>query len=251
MPKRTQRSTTKKIRKTKRVLNWGAIFWMLLFVNLGVAVFFSQATSVQYVRVTGCNLSDQLRVRKIIQPVKGVPYIQVKTIGIESEILENPEIRSARLLTNILGRAVLKIELHTPIAKIKDSKNLFLSEDGTVFRSDRSLVSRLQIVLPKNSNIMNASFVGGWEARMVAQFCKKLPKIISKKMWDVKINTRGVISLIDKNNSKIIFGSAENLEDKFDQLEKILSKRPKCLESFKELNLTVPKHPVYIPINSR
>ncbi len=229
--------------RRKRKPRYGAIFSTLFLLNSIAGLVCSPLTSATKVRVEGASTEDYQRLAAELQRLRGLPCLQSPTALIESRILMNPELETVAFRQNLFGRGLLTIHLRTPVAMLASTKNSFLSDRGRMFKSRRHLSVPCMIRLPTDAMAPNLSLVGNYEFGRLAKLCSDLTRKFPKNVWSVEVDNGGKIGLNNGQAGKIMFGSTVALDEKLDQLGKILSDRPRFLSEVRELNLMAPSNP--------
>lgn len=243
-------SRPKRRAKVRRRPNWAPLIVLTLFLNLALAYLYSPLTSIRRVRVLGAAPYDQLRISRHLQLLGGVAAAQAPADQVESLLLANEEVQAAKIYRNPFGSALLELRLRRPVAGLANLRGRFLAEDGEVFSSPAEAPGLPWIVLDAGAGSLNLSLAGAYEVRRLATLCAMLRKLPSKSPWTVQVGGAGMLSLSSGAAGKVVLGSARNLDEKIRVLARILGEKPQILESVRELNITYPSAPVFVPLNS-
>lgn len=206
---------TRRVKKVRRIVKWKPVLWLFVVINVFIGILYSPITSVRRIRVVGANPYDHDRIIQHLQIVRKVPYVKIDCRRIETLILANDEIKDASVRLNPFGRGYMRIIPRQAVAKISNTPLLYLCEDGFLFRSRTCSAGRLAVRLVPVLGKLNMGFGGYWEARRVADLCKKFAKIMPFGAWNVEVDTRGVICLNSSSGTKIILGSGSDLDEKY------------------------------------
>jgi len=236
-------------RKAKRSLDPAKVLWPLLIVNLLVGAWVSPITALGRVRVRGVSEDDRSWVRKVLQDMRDVPYSRSRPQQVERRLLGVAHLRSASLRTNIFGSGLLVVRYHVPVARLADSPQTFLSDEGVLFNgSSHPVVELPTLLLPADALRPSAAVVGAWRAREVAWLCGHLPKALPPNEAVVEVESNGVLCLKTPAPGRIRLGDAQDLDQKLGVVERFLLEQPDLLSKVEELNVTSPQHPVRIPL---
>ena len=216
--------------------------WTLFVVNVAVGVWASPLTAVRRVRVIGAPPSAQARIEQTIQTLKGRPLVRVNWTALRYRLGLSSDVLSVSVLPNIFGRAVVKVGLRAPVAKIANSE-LFLDKTGTVFTTSNEPVGLPILQPPPRAFATNTMVVGSWECGLLAQLCQILVAQMPNVEWNVAVSDLGVISLQAESGAEVVMGSSNDLPQKVEKLKTLLEEKPDLLKRVRQLNLTSPDTP--------
>lgn len=250
MPARRKRKTTRKKTAPLRLpkLPLGPTLWTLAVLNLIAGMLWSPLTAVTKVRVVGVPAGDRERVQTLLEDLEAVPAMRVRAVAVESRVLQEPALRTAKYRQNIFGRGLLAVESRRPVARLAGSDSVALSDDGRLFVPFSSTDHLPQLALPETALAPSASIYGSWESLRVADLCQELLRSVPEVDWTVRLDTRGVISLKGPSPGTVVLGSTRELDLKLERLEQVMQSSPGFLAQVKELNLTDPENPAMIPL---
>lgn len=221
--------------------------WAALVVVVVTGMLWSPITAVRTVRVVGAREEDRSAIASALQSLSGVPCAMVVARRVESLVQASDGVRKATLARNPFGSALLRVESHQPVARLDARRPIFLSREGVVFTM-RAHPGRLPIVkAPIEAANANLTLVGSWQPRLVADLCMQVPRDLQTDALGIELDRRGVVTLQPEGKCRIVLGSPTDLPRKLERLRDILKTRPLFLATIKELNLTAPDNPVYVP----
>lgn len=227
-------------KRTKSIPNWTVWLSALTVANVLFGLWFSSSTSLQKVKIQGATVDDEPRITKELQHVAGVPAWQVRVLSLVSAMNANPEVFSATAQTNIFGRGLIQIKLKEPVAVIGEDPSVALALDGSSFVTKRPLDDLPGLVIDPAFTESTFALTGGWESERIAWTAKQIATKVKKTAWLLSINARGVLSLKENARGEVIFGTTENIAQKFGKFEQALLQEPKLLDQVSELNVSSP-----------
>ena len=233
----------KKLRGRKR-LNWGAIFVLLLIVNVIYAGFNSKITAIRSINLDGVRNSERLRLNRISEDMKGIPALKV-----DPRIVENPFMNESRILEadfrrNIFGIARLILKYRRPVASIAGSKQTYLDENGVVFVDPEEKGIYPIILLQSKIKVTVFALSGVINFREIAELAKitetNLPGTLTGgKPVEIEVQETGGLCL-NISDGIVELGSYEQMPLKIKNLKKALEDNPNLLVENKVINLMVP-----------
>ncbi len=231
--------------RTRRPFPLSAVLWTLVVVNVTVGLFVSPLTSLRKVRVLGAAASDQTRIESEIQRWRDVPVLRLGQDWAQYRLENNSEVKSSTLDKNVLGRAVVRIQLRQPVARFVNTR-LYLDESGFPFRSERAFGGLPSLMPPPGTFDTSLTLAGGWESGPVARMCQELSVQVPNVDWKVEVDDRGVISLMSNSGAEVVMGSSDSLPQKVEKLKALLLAKPDLLEKVRRLVLTAPEAPMVV-----
>lgn len=233
----------RKKRKARAKIRWPRLLGLLLAANVAAGLTFSPITSVARVRVVGVPNSDQRRVEGVLRKLRDIPCARVNVPSVESLVLSNPAVKSAKLSHNIFRQAVLEVVYLRPVASIIGDPGLALSTDGIVYRTNQTTEGLARIELPGQSDSPIVAFCSGWECQTLAQIAKRINKDKALRNMAIEVYSKGLVCLNNRQGARVILGPTERLDEKFDKLQELLQEHPDLLLQAKEINLVSPSKP--------
>lgn len=234
-------------KRVKRRIAWAPVLWLVLAGNVVAGIMYSQLTSIRDVRVVGVKPAYEPYVRSILRKDEGRPALQVDPNLIESSILASSAVREASFARNILGRATLIVRYREPVARFESDKNLYLDEEGFVFKSVEKHGDLPTLDIYREALQPTLSFAGRWPTRRIAQLAKASAKYDFGPRSKVEVQANGAVSLITDSKVTIRLGSPYSLEAKLQKLDELMASYPDLLERASSIQLTAPEHPKWTP----
>ena len=164
--------------------------------------------------------------------------------NIESKLCSHPAVNSAEVYFNNNGDLELEINKRTPIARFVSQvpeKNFYIDKSGFLMPLSSTYVCRLPVFsgninFPENLNLFKLDTL---HKLPIFQKIFKMSKIINNDSFlksqivQIHINNNGYFELIPRiGNQRILFGLAENMENKFKKIKLFYTNGPQI----KELN---------------
>lgn len=233
-------------RKRKKTRpNWGPILWLALGVNLAAGLMLSPATAVSRVRVEGATPgeTETARLTEALQKVSDQPALRAKTWTALEEVYRRPDVKTASLTVNLLGRGLLKVSYYEPVAVLTANPNLALSSEGTIVpnRSGTGDLPRVQLF----ADALNpqVTLTGGWEGKPIADVCRRA-RAAQLTNITVEVTQNGAVSLRLGSEARVVLGLPDKLDAKFERLAQVRAQDERILTGGTELVLIAPDRPV-------
>jgi hypothetical protein len=236
-------------RRRKRTINWGPVLVLATLINLVAGALYSPLTSPRILRVEGVPTEDQNRVKSILSRAEGIAYKSVPTRELESDILNNPAVKTVQLSHNLFGRARLKAEYRQPVAKIVGPAKLYFDIEGVLFRTEQNYPNLRSVDVEPSMIAPNLSLSLSWPAAQIADFVTKLNNIDAVDGKTLYLDARGRLWLNGGGPGRVDLGGTDALNEKLSQLNSLLVERPNLLKEVKSLSLTDPRRPAIIPLS--
>lgn len=236
-------------RRRKRAINWGPVLLLGILINLIAGALYSPLTSPRIIRVEGVPPEDQGRVMGILTGAEGIAFQSVPKKAIESDILNNPAVKTVQLRHNLFGRARLSADYREPVAKIVGPAKLFFDIEGVLFRTERNVPNLRNVDVEPSMIAPNLSFSLSWPAAQIADFVTKLDNIDAVDGKTLYLDARGRLWLNGGGPGRVDLGGTDALNEKLSQLNSLLVERPNLLKEVKSLSLTDPRRPAIIPLS--
>lgn len=234
-------------RKAKPAFPWSQVVWTLLVANVVAGLLVSPATAIRRVRIENATEEQSVAVENAIRKLAGVPFLRANLNESMSKIEGMPSVRAAASSANLFGRAVIRIQQRTPVARVFHQSSLALGADGVIFSYpdlDKSLPT---VKVPAVALNASTTPSGSWPADSVAQVCKLIQESLPPAPWVVAVEPSGEVILRSESNTPILLGAGKQWEKKITRLRQILSEKPELLDKISELNLVSPDNPAYRP----
>ena len=227
---------------------WGTVLVALLLANLAVGAWLSPITSIRTLRIEGVSEARRGTYVRYAQLLQGRPALNVSPREFESTVLKDPAVENASFRRSPFGSANLRVFYRRHIARITGSRGTVLSSDGVLFKVDVANLNIPTLELHPSSLGPSLTLLGPWPGKDIARLIQGLPPKLSEKGLKVVVDSEGTVCLNITQAARIVWGSADRLEEKLKALESLLSERPNLLENVKELNLTEPSRPAFKPL---
>lgn len=241
--KRKRRSPSKSRAKPKVRL----VLWLLLLANVAAGIVWSPVTSVRRVRVIGAREHDRQRLTDIAATLRDIPCAAVNRPLLETRVLSEGDVRRAELSRNPFGRATLLVGYRRPVARLDAKPEILLSNEGVLYRSRRVVAGLPVLRLPLETLEPSATLAGLWEPGRVAELCARASEFGPVEKTVIDVESTGRLCLNMGSGARIEFGSSEKLDDKLDEVHRILRAHPTLLEEGFGVNVTAPSKPVVVP----
>jgi len=152
----------------------------------------------------------------------------------EKRLLENPMIKKAEVYVSIDGVLGVKIEQRNPVARVVGSPDFYLDEDAKNMPLSPVYAARVPIV----------TGVSEKQYEEVVKLVKHINQddFMKEFVVGLEVASKGEINLIiRKNNFKVLFGKASNIENKFQKFKAFykLTKQDSLLKSYSLVNLSI------------
>ena len=233
--------------KTKRVrLRPGPFIVLGLMASLVAGALYSPLTAVRKVRVEGAPEADRARLETLLQKLRGVPCAQVNARFLESEALQNPELRSASLSRTPFGSAVLTVRQRVAVARLDKHQGTGLTEDGVLYPSSTSLEGLPTVILPPDYRFIGLTLGNGWRVTDVAHLAVLVRVIESERPVEIDLDKGGRVCL-NIDTGRVDLGACEGLDAKVARLLSILRERPDLFQTVQKLILVNIDNPAYVP----
>lgn len=244
-------------RKRRRVRrNWNAkgILWILVIVNIGLGIGLSSVTGLRSVEVSGANSNQIPDIEKRLQVFRLVPWVQQSRAAMATAILADNRIASASVVSNIFGRGKVVVTNRVPVAKvfreIKEGQTqpnweTYLDSNGVLYRGDSSEEVMPQLKLPLSTNQVNLSIGAAWPLPSVAKVVTRVSTVLSELPSTLVLDDQSVLSLEVAAGPKIILGTDDDLDRKFEVLERAFRDDADRMKRVKVVNVSAPDRPTY------
>lgn len=236
-------------RRSGRAYRPHGFFAVGLVVNVAAGLFFSPMTAITRVRVLGAEPFDRPRLEGLLTAYAGKPVASITPRVVESGVEEAPEVRDVDFTRNWFGRAQLKITYRKPVAKISGTKALYLSDEGVTYTSRQRIPPLPSAELPESANSAALTYAIEAPLQPLGELCAHIPAPIDTTSVTALYHPeKGLCLNTGESSALVIFGPAENLDEKIAGLSKILQDNPNILRENLELNLIVPERATRTPL---
>lgn len=171
----------------------------------------------------------------LIQNNDSVTSIAKETLVLEemeSRLLEHPMVREAQVFVTVDGKLGAKIEQRNPVARVADSPNYYLDEDGKKMPLSKVYAARVPLITGTSNN----------------NFTELTPLLL--KLRDDEFMSQSVVGLhrnrdgtvvfqMRKQDFKVFFGAVEDMDRKFQNYKAFFQKARKDqkLTGYSKVNL--------------
>lgn len=218
----TRRSRQRFARRqwARRWLAWKyvvAVVLLVVFVGGGIwTVFFSSVLAVQSVEVTGAETLNAEEVRAVAAVPDGRPLARIDLGAIESRVESLAVVKSADVSRKWPDQVLIAIEERVAIAVVEIGGQLRgMDASGVVFRDYRSAPAGLPRVETTSGTDADA-------LQEAAKVIAALPSALSARVDHVVVVSVDQISLVLRDGRIVVWGSAEQSEEKARVLEALL-----------------------------
>lgn len=234
-------------KKAKRRMAWAPVLWIGFAINVACGILYSRLTALRDVRVVGVQPAYEKYVRSIVTKHEGKPALQIDPNLVESDVMASSAVKEAVFARNILGRATLTVRYRVPVARFESDPNLFLDEDGAVFRSVQEFENLPTLDIFADALEPTLSLSGRWPARRIANLAKAATKYDFGPRSKVEVQATGAVSLITDSAVTIRLGSPYSLESKLQKLDVLMASYPDLFSRAASIQLTAPEYPKWTP----
>lgn len=204
----------------RRWLTWRPVVALLLVIALlagGIwLVFFSSVLAVESVDVEGTRTLDEAEVRAVAAVPEGEPLARVDLDSIRARVQALAVVRSAEVTREWPDGVLITVEERVAIAVVEIGGRIRgMDADGVVFRDYATAPPGLPRVRTSTETRTDALQEA---ARVVAA----LPTGISRRVDHVSVATIDQIELVLRDGRTVMWGSAEDSEQKAAVLVRLL-----------------------------
>lgn len=183
-----------------------AVIWLAWF-SPWLAVSQVQVSVSSAPEAAGPLTADEVRAVADVQ--SGVPLLRVPTAEIEARVTALPQVASATVTRAWPDTIVIDVVRRAPVALVATTGGYeVVDATGAVIRTVPAVVDGVPVV--------RASGAGVEAAIAVA---RDLPEAIRRKVVTVEASTRNNVTLVLRNGSQVMWGSAEDPEFKAEVLQ--------------------------------
>jgi cell division protein FtsQ len=173
-----------------------ALGW-LLFFSPWLAVTQVQVTVSASPEVAGPLTADEVRAVAAVET--GVPLLRVDTDAIEQRVTALPQVASATVSRSWPDAIVIDVVRRAPVALVATGSGYDVVDAmGAVIRSTTVIEEGVPVVRATGDGLAAAVVV-----------TSELPEEIRRRVVGVEASTRNDVTLILKNGSEVMWGSAE------------------------------------------
>lgn len=234
----TVRIAQQDFRKRRSAGRWRRVrSYVLVVLVLGLvaaaawAVYFSSLVTARDVDVTGTRALGDARVERAAEVPTGTPLARVDLDAIRARVESIASVRAAEVSRSWPHTVHIDVTERTPIAVVDRGDGLqALDAEGVLFGSYETRPRRLPLVRTEPDTAAEALV----EA---ARVIDALPQRVAARVVTLEVASIDKIQLVLGNDRRVLWGSAEDSEQKAEVLA-VLLKRPG-----QQLDVSVPGRP--------
>lgn len=217
-----------------------------MVINVVLGLCLSPLTAIRTVRVDGAPSWDQPRIARILTRLEGVPCALVPRASLESQVLSLPEMRSAHLDRNPLGRAVLHVGYRQAVARLADRRDVGISIEGVIYPSRHLPPDLPTVSLDPGLLRPELGIAVTWPVVAVARLAVRSREISGGKPVSIELG-KGSSLCLNMEAGQVNFGSCDDMDAKLAAVIKRLNEDPAYWSKYKVLNVAVASSPSAIP----
>lgn len=233
----------------RRKLNLGPVLWTATVLNVIAGLALSPITSAAKVRVVGALPTDRDRIRSAVQAVKGKPALRGGAERTLEELYRRPDLRVADWSQNLFRRGLLVLTYDRPIAVLRGQKNTILTSRGQVTQTREHIEDLPEIEFFAAALQPSGSLGSAVEFVKVADVCSRASTLGIGKLW-ISVQENGGVCLNSGETGRVMLGSPDELDAKFEKLQGLLATQPGVLSEQKEIVLLAPAKAVVRPLGN-
>lgn len=198
----------------------GIALLVVVLVAVGVwLVYFSSVFAIKGVDIEGNSFLADEQVQRAAAVPTGKPLARADIDGVRDRIEDLPAVKSADVSREWPDRLLVRVEERVAIAVVERGGTWRgIDEEGFAFRSYQALPGRLPLIKVDDDTVDEAVAEG---ALVVAS----LPHTVARKVEHVELHTVDQISLRLRDGRTIVWGSAENSQDKATVIAHLLKQK--------------------------
>jgi hypothetical protein len=219
------------------------VLWLLTTANILLGLAFSPITSAAKVRVVGALPSDQERIKNAVQAVKNKPALRGGAEKALEEIYRRPDLRSAKWSQNLFRRGLLELKYDRPVALLKGTTNTILTNTGQIAQTAEPIDGLPELALFPEALEPAAAFGSPYRGMKVADVCSRASSLEIANLW-ISVQANGAVCLNSGTTGRVLLGSPDSLDEKFEKLQSFLTQDPELLGKGNEIVLMVASRAV-------
>jgi cell division protein FtsQ len=240
---RTASRTRRRFARRQWARRWLSLRYLLalllLLATAGTAVyllFFSATTQVTRVEVVGNDLLSDGRVREIADVPLGEQLALVDLGRADARVGSLAEVRSVDVTRTWPDTVRIQVTERTAVAVVELAGRLRgLDADGVVFREYQRVPQGMPRIRP-------GSAAGTDALREAATVVSALPDDLATRVDHVEVTTIDQITLVMRDQRRVLWGSAEESELKAQVVDRLLA-----AQQASYYDVSVPGNPTYRP----
>ncbi len=231
----------------RRRLNWGPVLVMLTVANIAVGLAYSPITSATRVRVEGAYASDKDRIAEAVQLIRRKPALRSGAQPMIEQIYRRPDIRDVTFGQNLFRRGLVKVRYFAPVAQVVNMPRTILTAQGSICQTLEPIEGLPRLSWTPGGPTPTATLVERVESRKVADVCSRAATLKIAAL-EIVVLENGGVCLNSGKTGRVLLGPPDNLDEKFETLDRILDSQPTVLAENKEVVLIVPEKPMVRPL---
>ncbi len=244
-----KRKLSRKRLRTRKRVNWGPVFVVLLLSNLVIACFSSKLTAIRSINLEGVRDSERLRLNKLAGEIKGVPALKVDPRVIEAPFTNESRIKSADFRRNVFGVGRLILVYRKAVASIAGSKQAFIDEDGVVFTDPEEKLPMPSVLLQAKIKVTVVALSGVINYKQIAELAQMVRTTFPETLTganqiEIEVQESGGVCL-NMNSGIAILGTWDLLPEKVEKLKQVLIDQPDMFKNNLSINMMIPSHPQF------
>lgn len=231
----------------RKRLNWGPVLVLLTCVNVAAGLAYSPMTSATKVRVEGAYASDQARIREAVQLIRNKPALRGGAEKTIEQIYRRPDVRNVTFGQNLFRRGLIKVSYFQPVARVEGMPKTVLTAQGSICQTQEPIDSLPPVRFAAAMVVPTATLVARFESRKVADVCARASTLKIANL-EILVLEGGGLCLNSGKTGRVILGAPDELDEKFEALDRALAGQPDLLNQQKEIVLIVPSKPAQRPL---
>lgn len=227
--------------KLPRRTRWIAGIGVLLLAALlffGV-VFYSPLLAVHNITIKGANLSDQAKVQKALDPLKGRPLTRISSVEVQGMIGNDVVVEGVSIEAKPPHDLEVTVHERIPVATVKSGDQYILVDKNGVAVGSKKSVNEAGVPLLDGGPdaVKSESFTSAVAA------LQTLPQSLLSQLNKVEADSPSNIRLDMKDGSQVIWGTSDQSEFKAQVLNSLV-KALKDQGGASVYDVSSPDHPV-------
>jgi hypothetical protein len=231
----------------RKRLNWGPVLVLLTCVNVALGLAYSPMTSATKVRVEGAYATDQQRIREAVQLIRKKPALRGGAEKTIEQILRRPDVRNVSFGQNLFRRGLIKVTYFQPVARVEGMPKTVLTAQGSICQTQEPIDDLPPVRFASAMVIPTATLVERIESKKVADVCARASTLKIANL-EILVLESGGLCLNSGKTGRVILGTPDELDEKFEALDRALAAQPDLLNQQKEIVLIVPSKPAQRPL---
>ncbi len=233
--------------RRRRKLNWAPILWLATLINVSLGLAYSPITSAAKVRVVGAQPSDHERITAAIQGLHRKPALRGGAEIVIEQLYRKPDMRSVSFGQNLFRRALIELKYQPPVARIAGMPKTILTAQGTLCQTNEPIDALPELNLYPAALDPMATYGSSFEAVKLADVCMRAATLGIPGLTISALDS-GAVCLNSGTTGRVALGPPDDLDAKFEALQKLLGAHPEVLTQNQEIVLLEPSKPFTRPM---